>query len=171
MGTTFITNADLYSEVVRRIFKAKKFLWMGTADIKDMHVHKNEKVVPFLSILNDLTRLNVEVRLLHAKEPGANFRRSFDRFPNLITKIERQMCPRVHFKHIIIDGKFAYSGSANLTGAGLGIKGDRKRNFEAGFITTNKSLVTAIMAQFDDVWRGKFCKDCQRKAFCKDPIL
>jgi phosphatidylserine/phosphatidylglycerophosphate/cardiolipin synthase-like enzyme len=78
---------------------------------------------------------------------------------------------REHFKHIIIDGKFAYSGSANLTGAGLGIKSANTRNFESGFITSDLKIVEAIMTQFDEVWLGKFCKDCKRKNFCQDPII
>jgi phosphatidylserine/phosphatidylglycerophosphate/cardiolipin synthase-like enzyme len=85
--------------------------------------------------------------------------------------MERQLCPRVHFKHIIIDGKFAYSGSANLTGAGLGIKSPNNRNFESGFITTDPKVVQAIMKQFDEVWLGKYCKNCGRKDFCQDPII
>ncbi len=171
MSIKFITNSDLYTEVIKRITKAKSFVWIGTADIKDMHVHAGKKVVPFLSILNRLSNNKVAVRLLHAKEPGPNFRNSFDQYPNLIDNIERQMCPRVHFKQIIIDGKFAYSGSANLTGAGLGIKSDHKRNFEAGFITTNRNLVASIMEQFDEVWMGEFCQKCKRRDFCKDPIV
>ena len=85
--------------------------------------------------------------------------------------MERQLCPRVHFKHIIIDGKFAYSGSGNLTGAGLGIKSTNTRNFESGFVTTDPEIVEAIMNQFDEVWMGRHCKSCKRKEYCGDPIL
>ena len=85
--------------------------------------------------------------------------------------LERQLCPRVHFKHIIIDGTFAYTGSANLTGAGLGIKSLNKRNFESGIVTTNNEIIESIMNQFDEVWMGKFCESCDRKEFCPDPIL
>lgn len=171
MSIKFITNQHLYTEVINRIPKAKSFVWIGTADIKDLHVHKKDKVISFLAILNELTEKNVEIRLLHAKEPGKNFKSSFDKYPALYENIERQLCPRVHFKQIIIDGKFAYSGSANLTGAGLGIKSETTRNFESGIITTNLNLIQSIMTQFDEVWMGKFCKDCKRKQYCKDPIL
>lgn len=44
--------------------------------------------------------------------------------------MERMLCPRVHFKCIIVDGVKAYFGSANLTGAGMGAKSEKKRNFE-----------------------------------------
>ena len=171
MSINFITNEQLYKQVIKPVANAKTYVWIGTADIKDLHVHHKNSIQSFLSVLDSLVKRKVAIRLLHAKEPGVNFRRSFDKYPQLWENMERQLCPRVHFKHIIIDGKFAYSGSANLTGAGLGIKGENTRNFEAGFITTDPDKVEAIMDQFDDVWMGKYCKDCKRKDYCGDPIL
>jgi len=38
---------------------------------------------------------------------------------------------------LLLYGKFAYTGSANLTGAGPGIKSANTRNFESGFVTTS----------------------------------
>lgn len=167
----FITNTQIYHEVTEKICLAEKFVWIGTADIKDMHLLYNGKVLSFLAVLNDLINKKTEVRLLHAKEPGPQFRKSFDKYPGLWSKMERQLCPRVHFKHIIIDGKFAYTGSANLTGAGLGMKNENHRNFEAGIITENLILVEQIMQQFDLVWMGSYCKKCKRKSYCDDPII
>ncbi len=171
MSVNFITNEQLYVQVIEPIAKAKKFVWIGTADIKDLHVKHKGSVQSFLAVLNSLVKRNVAIRLLHAKEPGVNFRRSFDKFPGLWDAMERQLCPRVHFKHIVIDGKFAYTGSANLTGAGLGMKSPNRRNFEMGITTTNPEFVDAIMKQFDEVWIGKFCKACGRKDYCDDPIV
>lgn len=167
----FITNEQLYEQVIEPIANASSFVWIGTADLKDMHVHSQGKVKSFLAVLDELVKKNVSIRLLHAKEPGVYFRKSFDKYPMLWERLERQLCPRVHFKHIIIDGKFAYTGSANLTGAGLGIKSPNKRNFESGIITTNKELIESIINQFDDVWMGKFCESCERKEYCPDSIL
>jgi hypothetical protein len=171
MSIQFITNEELYKQVIEPVAKATSFVWIGTADIKDLHVHSKGSVQSFLAVLDALLKRKVAIRLLHAKEPGGNFRKSFDKYPLLWDGMERQLCPRVHFKHIIIDGRFAYSGSANLTGAGLGIKSEDTRNFESGFITTDPGIIEAIMNQFDDVWLGKFCKSCKRKEFCSDPIL
>lgn len=112
----------------------------------------------------------MEVRLIHAKEPGPAFREDFDRYPVLRTQLERLLCPRVHFKTLIFDMKTAYVGSANLTGAGIGMKSSARRNFEAGILTDETSLVEAAVEQFDRVWRGAYCKDCGRKKFCLDPI-
>jgi hypothetical protein len=171
MNIKFITNEQLYKQAIEPVAEAISFVWIGTADIKDLHVHYKKGVSSFLSVLDNLVKKRVAIRLLHAKEPGVNFRNSFDKFPLLWDSIERQMCPRVHFKHIVIDGKFAYSGSANLTGAGLGIKSSNTRNFESGFITTDPEIVGQVMNQFDEVWMGKYCKSCKRKDYCGDPIL
>ena len=171
MSLNFITNEQLYKHAIEPVAKATSFVWIGTADIKDMHVHFQGKVISFLGVLDTLVKKKVAIRLLHAKDPGPNFRKSFDKYPLLWKNMERQLCPRVHFKHIIIDGKMAYTGSANLTGAGLGMKSEHTRNFESGFVTTNPEIVKAIMEQFDEVWLGKFCKNCKRKEFCTDPIL
>ncbi|NIP25402.1 MAG: phospholipase [Phycisphaerae bacterium] len=165
----YITDRAIYEKVVcEHIPKAARFLWLATADLKDLHVDKHGKMVPFLEVLSDLIKNNVEIRLLHAKEPGKAFRRDFDRYPNLINGIERILCPRIHLKSVIIDGNFAYTGSANLTGAGMGAKSTGKRNFEAGIITDDTDIVAKIMDQFDRIWRGQHCKECKRKQFCAD---
>jgi phosphatidylserine/phosphatidylglycerophosphate/cardiolipin synthase-like enzyme len=171
MNLNFISNDQLYKQVIEPVANARSFVWIGTADIKDLHVHYKGNVQSFLAVLDGLLKKKVSIRLLHAKEPGVNFRKSFDKYPMLWKNMERQLCPRVHFKHIVIDGKFAYSGSANLTGAGLGIKSQNNRNFESGFVTTDAGIIEAIMNQFDEVWIGKYCKACKRKVFCHDPIL
>jgi len=171
MSITFITNDQLYKQAIEPISLASSFVWIGTADIKDLHVRHKGSVQSFLAVLDGLLKKKVAIRLLHAKEPGPVFRLSFDKYPMLWDNMERQLCPRVHFKHIIIDGKFAYSGSANLTGAGLGIKSADTRNFEAGFVTNDAKIVESIMNQFDEVWLGRHCKSCKRKKFCQDPIL
>jgi len=171
MSINFVTNEQLYKQAIEPVAGANSFVWIGTADIKDLHVHFKGTVQSFLSVLDSLVKKKVAIRLLHAKEPGVNFRKSFDKYPLLWENMERQLCPRIHFKHIIIDGRYAYTGSANLTGAGLGIKSINTRNFESGFVTTNPEIVKAIMSQFDDVWMGKYCKNCKRKVYCSDPIL
>jgi hypothetical protein len=171
MSTAFVTNEELYKRAIEPVAGAREFVWIGTADLKDLHVHFKGGVFSFLSVLDSLARKKVAIRLLHAREPGVNFRKSHDRYPLLWEHMERQLCPRVHFKHIIIDGTFAYTGSANLTGAGLGIKSPDTRNFEAGFVTTEPALIASIMEQFDGVWMGKHCLSCKRREFCLDPIL
>ena len=119
--TKFVSNREIYEQVIRdRVPLAKRRLWIATADIKDMYVDSSGRdMVPFLKVLATLIGKGVEVRLSHAKEPGPNFREDFDRYPRLFTQMERVLCPRVHFKCVIVDGTFVWFGSANLTGAGM----------------------------------------------------
>ena len=169
--TRFISNRQIYEEAVLKLVPgAKTRLWIATADIKDMYVESpgSREMVPFLRILADLLKRNVELRLIHAKEPGPAFRQDFDRFPGLWGGVERVLCPRVHFKCIIADGRRAYFGSANLTGAGMGAKGENRRNFENGLLTDDPALVEPLAEQFDAVWRGAYCARCGRRQYCTD---
>ncbi len=166
----YIADKYHYTEVLARCEKVKHDLWIGTADLKDLYVGSGKDVVPFLSVLYKLLKRGVDVRLLHAKEPGENFREDFDKYPGLWSRLERRLCPRVHFKIMIFDCATAYIGSANLTGAGMGMKGDNNRNFEAGILTDEPSLVDAAADHLDIVWQGLRCKTCKRKDFCGDRI-
>ena len=167
----YTSNSSHYKEVLSRVPNVKHSLWIGTADIKDLYIEIGNEKKPFLALIAQLIRKGVEVRLIHAKEPGPNFREDFDKYPILYDGLERVLCPRVHFKIIVYDCRVAYIGSANLTGAGIGMKGDDKRNFEAGILTDDPMVVKDVMNQFDEVWMGKHCKKCKRRDFCADPIV
>jgi len=152
----FVTDKQIYEEVICGAVPSA--------------VHAPGRMVPFLEVLSGLIARNVEIRLLHAKEPGPAFRRDFDRYPNLARGLERMLCPRVHLKCAVVDGRWAYTGSANLTGAGVGAKSGRRRNFESGIITTDPAIVDKVMEQFDGIWRGSHCKECDRKEFCDEHV-
>ena len=168
--TTFISNTDHYKEVLSRVQTVKHTLGIGTADIKDLYVDVGKEKKPFLGLIAQLIRRGVEVRLIHAKEPAPNFREDFDHYPVLFDRLERALCPRVHFKILVFDSKEVYVGSANLTGAGIGMKGADKRNFEAGILTDDPVIVEKAIESFDNVWIGKYCKTGQRRDVCPDPI-
>ena len=171
MTIDFIADKEHYDKVVARVTSVKKSLWIGTADIKDLHVKSGNSTEPFLAVLAKLLKRGVEVRLIHAKEPGPAFREDFDRYPILKTELERMLCPRVHFKMLIFDFETAYIGSANLTGAGIGMKSSNRRNFESGILTDEASLIDSACEQFDSVWRGEHCPRCGRRQYCTAPIL
>lgn len=170
MAVEFISGKDHYDKVISRVASVRKALWIGTSDIKDLHVKSGNTSEPFLGVLARLMKRGVEIRLIHAKEPGPAFREDFDRYPILKTELERMLCPRVHFKILIFDFETAYIGSANLTGAGIGMKSSDRRNFEAGILTDDPALVEAACEQFDSVWRGEHCARCGRRQYCSDPI-
>jgi len=167
MPTEIITDRQIYEQLVQNaVVNASSYLWIATADIKDLHVNRGKTMIPFLQTLSELIENGVSIRIIHAKEPGPAFRKDFDRFSNLIEGLEMILCPRAHFKTVIIDGTKAYTGSANLTGAGMGAKSEHRRNFEAGILTNETHLIRPLMDQFDRLWIGGHCEPCQRKDYC-----
>jgi len=167
----YIRDKQHYDRVLKASFSARETLWIGTADLKDLHVNYRGSFVPYLHVLSERLKKGTAVRLIHAKEPGKNFRRDFDKYPALQKQLERMLCPRVHFKLIIIDMQTVYIGSANLTGAAMGAKSPDKRNFEAGIFTDEPEIIEAASSQFDEVWMGRHCKTCARRTYCSDGIV
>ncbi len=72
-----LDTTDHYNEVLSRVQSVKHTLWIGTAGIKDLYVEVGKEKKPFLALIAQLIGRGVEVRLIHAKEPGPNFREDF----------------------------------------------------------------------------------------------
>ena len=62
MPTTLITDTAHYSTVLDMAMKAKKTLWIGTADIKELYVTQGKTEKPFLGVLAELLGKGVVVR-------------------------------------------------------------------------------------------------------------
>ncbi|MBT3191345.1 MAG: hypothetical protein HN341_02195 [Verrucomicrobia bacterium] len=51
----FITDRQIYERVIQEaVPTAKTFLWLATADLKDLHVHRGKKMVPFLTVAPEM---------------------------------------------------------------------------------------------------------------------
>ncbi len=167
-----LAGRDLYREVVlRRIVQARESVCIATANVKAMLVERGGRFAPIVELFDELAGRGVALRILHAELPSRPFRAAFDRKRRLVSGgLDLKICPRVHFKAVIVDGAWIYLGSANLTGAGLGAKGYGKRNFELGFVSEDFGVIDQASAMFEAVWSGAECGDCKMRDICPDPI-
>jgi phosphatidylserine/phosphatidylglycerophosphate/cardiolipin synthase-like enzyme len=170
-----VANEQHFRKVVQYgIARAQTSVDILTADFKAMLVPLPRKIrgknsaESIVQVLRRLADRNVEIRLLHAGTPtSAALRELRAALPANLT-IRR--CPRLHAKAVILDARAMYLGSANLTGAGLGAKGDHKRNFELGIWTESAPLIESVLDHFNTLWEGHACHKCRRKDICPVPL-
>lgn len=65
---SYVCDLEHFSKILTQAIKAKRTLWIGTADIKDLYISNGKKEKPFIGVLSDLIGKGVNVRLIHAKE-------------------------------------------------------------------------------------------------------
>ena len=168
-----------YEELISRaIAQAAVSVWISTANLKTMMVEApigsraraRGRYVSFFETLGELARRGVDICILHASPPSGPLQRELARLAKNVSGVKMRRCPRVHLKMIAIDGKLLYLGSANLTGAGLGAKGDGRRNFEMGILTDSESMLDAAQGRFDRIWRGSECGACTMRRDCDKPL-
>jgi phosphatidylserine/phosphatidylglycerophosphate/cardiolipin synthase-like enzyme len=177
---TLIEGRRHYEQVIGAVRRAERSIWIATANLKELMIEdgqprlgrrRRDPYVSVLELFDELVARGVEIRLLHAAPPSRAFRNRFDVLPRLVKGgIELRMCPRVHLKTVIVDGRLLYLGSANWTGAGLGAKGEGRRNFELGLITEDEAMLDAVQGLFDELWRGRRCGTCRVRDTCEMPL-
>jgi phosphatidylserine/phosphatidylglycerophosphate/cardiolipin synthase-like enzyme len=170
-GAELVFDANHFDRVVREgILKATTSLDIATADFKAMLVPaaSGRGAKSIIEAFRHLADRGVEIRLLHSGVPSSTALQELRlKLPGRIT-IRR--CPRQHAKAVIIDCRSMYLGSANLTGAGLGAKGQGKRNFEIGIWTHASALIDAVLEHFNALWEGRLCRSCRRHEVCPVPL-
>lgn len=168
-----------YEAVIPAVRAARTSVWIATANLKELLVEdpratarSRDRFHSVLEVFSALAQQKVELRILHAAPPSGPFRRSFDRRARLYEGgLELRQCPRVHLKTVIVDGRLCYLGSANWTGAGLGAKGEGRRNFEVGMLTEDEDVIDQVQAMYEAIWSGRMCKACKlRNSGCEAPL-
>ena len=175
-----VRDREHYDDVVMgAVAKARVSVWIATANVKGLRVEApvgtraraRRAYVSVLELFAGLAARGVELRMLHGGLPSRAFRADLARQPRLTAGgLAMRRCPRVHLKMIAVDGALLYLGSANFTGAGLGAKGDRRRNFEAGVLTDDDVLLDEMQGTFDRIWTGAECGRCALREVCPAPI-
>lgn len=169
----YVENSDIYSEIIEEgIKKARESIWIATANVKNLRIRHKKRIISIISLFERLISQGVQIRILHGAPPSVPFQNNLSLSPLLLRSQNFAMvrCPRVHMKMIIIDNKKAYMGSANLTGAGLGLKLETNRNFEAGIIVPQGPILERLATFFDFLWQGEMCQDCSLRSKCPSPI-
>ena len=172
LEASLLSGRGLYREVILdKLAHARESVAISTANLKDMQVEQGGRFKSIVELFGTLAARGVRLRILHAELPSRPFRASFDKKKKLVAGgLELKICPRVHFKSVLIDGAWAYLGSANMTGAGLGAKAEGRRNFELGFCTEDFDTLDRVSALFEAVWSGAECGPCKLRSLCPDPI-
>lgn len=178
-----VSGKGHYTSVIEAVMRAERSVWIATANLKELMVEdanlvpgrarsaKRKNFRSVLAVMDELAERGVELRILHATLPSGPFREEFDRHKRLIQGgLELRLCPRVHMKAVIIDGALMYLGSANWTGAGLGAKGEGRRNFEVGIITDDETMIDEVQALYEHVWTGGGCNGCRVRDECDAPL-
>jgi phosphatidylserine/phosphatidylglycerophosphate/cardiolipin synthase-like enzyme len=187
VNLALVAGKGHYEAVVKAAMACERSLWIATANLKELMV-EDERARPgrrrtvrragefrsMLSVLAERVGQGVEVRILHASPPSGPFREDLRRLPALRRPsrgaFALRLCPRVHFKAVVVDGAMVYLGSANWTGAGLGAKGEGRRNFELGLTSRDDLLLDEIQAYYDRIWRGAECGACKLRDRCPAPL-
>jgi phosphatidylserine/phosphatidylglycerophosphate/cardiolipin synthase-like enzyme len=167
-----VFGRDHYDRVVEAVISAETSVWIATANLKSLMVRAPARGAwSMLRSFDALAGRGVEIRILHASLPSRAFRDELERLPELFRRgLELRMCPRTHFKAVIVDGRLLYLGSANWTGAGLGLKSPERRNFELGILTEDESLLDQVQGYYERIWRGLECKKCRLRNVCESPL-
>lgn len=169
MVRLILNDEHLSGVLVEALESCRHRLFLATADVKDVHLPASRgRAQSILRRFEDLSKRGVEVRLLHAGVPSGPFLAELK--VHVPAGLTMRRCPRVHIKAIIADGRRMYLGSANLTGAGLGAKSVRRRNFEGGIWTDDLALIDPVADMIDAIWTGGHCATCGRKEHCPEPL-
>ena len=163
-----LTDAEIYERVMRdEIPNAKRSVLIATALVKQTTVEMDSgKSAPFLRLAEALGRRGVRVDLLIAGTPSAGFIKSLAEVQGTSPHLRIRLCARNHMKVVLIDGRRLYLGSANLTGAGMGLRSTHKRNFEFGVFTEDRRIIERISDVIRRIWVEEPCADCRVKRLC-----
>jgi phosphatidylserine/phosphatidylglycerophosphate/cardiolipin synthase-like enzyme len=179
VAISFVSGKGHYDTVIAAVRAAKRSVWIATANLKELMVEdhrwtskrRGTSYRSIIEIFAELAEKKVDLRILHASAPSGPFRAELRRHPVLVRGgLVMSLCPRVHFKAVVVDAAILYLGSANWTGAGLGAKGVGRRNFELGFLTDDDLLLDEVQAMFDAICRGTECAACRLRDVCPAPL-
>ncbi len=190
ISASLVGGRGHYQSVVEAVMAAKSSVWIATANLKELLVEdarahpgrrrtiarsgaRSASYRSVLDVFAEMVGRGVEIRILHASPPSRPFAGELRKHGSLTrvgSGMSLRLCPRVHFKAVVIDGALVYLGSANWTGAGLGVRNEGRRNFELGFVSRDDLLLDQVQSYYDALWRGGGCQNCRMRDLCPRPL-
>jgi phosphatidylserine/phosphatidylglycerophosphate/cardiolipin synthase-like enzyme len=144
--------------ILEQIHACKKHILIGTFNLQNIRLKLAGNYYSLSHILGGLIEKGVGIYiLLQPRACRSTLIRELNNKYKNYKNLKIRSCGRVHLKTIILDLEIAYIGSANITGFGLGTRSISKKNFELGFITTEKNVISEVAHNFLDIFNGKYC--------------
>ena len=153
--------------------KAQESIIIGTYNLQNIKIQQRNRNTSLSEVLIQKAKRNVKILIcLAAFMRKSRFINTLRTHPVAHThKLAIRFCRRMHFKTIIVDLKYAYIGTANISGAGIGLKSQQRRNFELGFVTRDIELIADVGTTFMEIFNGKYCDKCHffKNSHIQDP--
>lgn len=167
-----LSNQHYDQVILGGIKAAEKSVLIATANIKNVMVRRLKRYFSIIEVFAGLCQRGVDVKILHAQRPSGPFLEAMHKHPELEQEhFDMRLCARNHMKLVSIDHHTLYLGSANFTGAGLGLRSAERHNFEMGMVIHDQDMIRNASDIFYDIWTGRMCKKCAfRGRSCRLPL-
>ena len=168
---SYIADDEHYTEVFRRMTEVKHDLKIATANLKNFNVQvESENGVESFRLCDfflSLVERGVHVQIVCMK-PYGFYLYAKEKCPELLEHpfFELRCNEHNHMKLFIFDNEIAYIGSANITGAAIGMRESRRRNHEAGILLTGPMIQEPIR-HFEKSWNDPDILKHSWKRFAK----
>lgn len=139
---TLLTEGDFIRSLERLVSEAQHYVYFASAWVKGGI---------FSRLVSKLDRSKVKVRLVVRGSEKKDFEITDPGVFN-IEGVEYAYHPNLHAKMIIVDGKKALLGSANITYSGLSSGGNR----EAAVLVDDETIVSELTGYFDSIWEESY---------------
>ncbi|MBR4593428.1 MAG: helix-turn-helix domain-containing protein [Bacteroidaceae bacterium] len=152
---SYIADDEHYTEVIRRMTEVKHDLKIATANLKNNVQIESEDGVDSLrpsDFFLTLVERGVHVQIV-CMEPFGFYWNAKEKCPELLEHplFELRLNKRNHMKLFFFDDEIAYLGSANITGAAIGKRKIKTRNYEAGVLLKGP-MMQVPMRHFEKAW-------------------
>ena len=156
-GFYYVADEEHYTLVFKRMSEVKQSLKIATADLKNFNIFIDDKdtkgpIRPW-QFFTTLVERGVHVEIV-CMDPIDFYNYTKKNCPQLLDNplFELRLNKHNHMKIFIFDDEYAYIGSANITGAAIGKRSVRKRNYEAGMLIWRDDLLQNLLCHFYKSW-------------------